>query len=168
MLSKYSNNLFLKKIYNHKPHSLFLPSHIIIPSIILLRSRDLQFFEAMKFGKRLKQHIQDSIPGWKDKFLSYKDLKKLLKLISSAQTTAAAAPLLNLNGSMVEYGKAESEFVYLLNNEIEKFNTFFVEQEEDFIIRHKVCLIYLVSLFLRSIEFFFFFFFIVFFFFWCC
>lgn len=83
----------------------------------------------MKFGKRLKHQIQETLPGWRDKFLAYKDLKKLVKLIS-------LAPML-LNGSL-EYGKAEAEFVYLLNNEIDKFNAFFMEQEEDFIIRHKV------------------------------
>ncbi|KAG8391603.1 hypothetical protein BUALT_Bualt01G0204600 [Buddleja alternifolia] len=83
----------------------------------------------MKFGKRLKQQIEQSLPGWRDKFLSYKELKKLLKLIS-----AAAAP--PLSGSP-EYGKAEAEFMCLLNNEIEKFNAFFMEQEEDFVIRHK-------------------------------
>ncbi|XWS77254.1 hypothetical protein CRYUN_Cryun01aG0245500 [Craigia yunnanensis] len=33
--------------------------------------------------------------------------------------------------------EAEAEFVYLLNNEIDKFNVFFMEQEEDFNIRHK-------------------------------
>ncbi|XP_004506478.1 SPX domain-containing protein 3 [Cicer arietinum] len=83
----------------------------------------------MKFGKRLKQQIQDSLPEWRDKFLSYKELKKLLRLIS-------AAPKILLNGS-IGYGKDVAEFMYLLNNEIEKFNGFFVEKEEDFIIRHK-------------------------------
>lgn len=85
----------------------------------------------MKFGKRLKQQIQDSLPEWRDKFLSYKELKKLLRLISTAP------PSTLLNGSL-EYGKAEAEFMYLLNKDIDKFNGFFVEQEEDFIIRHKV------------------------------
>ncbi|XP_062175360.1 SPX domain-containing protein 3-like [Alnus glutinosa] len=82
----------------------------------------------MKFGKRLKQQIQETLPGWRDKFLSYKELKKLVRLVSSA-------PML-LNGSL-EYGKAEEQFVYLLNSEIEKFNAFFMEQEEDFVIWHK-------------------------------
>lgn len=83
----------------------------------------------MKFGKKLKEQIQESLPEWRDKFLSYKDLKKLVKLISSAP------PLL---GGSLEYGRAEAdEFVYLLNKEIDKFNAFFMEQEEDFIIRHK-------------------------------
>ncbi|KAH6822987.1 SPX domain protein 3 [Perilla frutescens var. hirtella] len=82
----------------------------------------------MKFGKRLKQQIEESLPEWRDKYLSYKKLKKLVKLISSAPAT--------LNKSL-HYGKAEAEFMYLLNAEIDKFNAFFMEQEEDFVIRHK-------------------------------
>jgi SPX domain protein involved in polyphosphate accumulation len=83
----------------------------------------------MKFGKRLKQQVQETLPDWRDKFLSYKELKKLVRLISSAPPF--------LNGSS-EYGKSEAEFVRLLNCEIDKFNAFFMEQEEDFIIRHEV------------------------------
>lgn len=60
--------------------------------------------------------------------MSYKDLKKLVKLISSAPTLS--------NGSL-EYGKAEEEFICLLNTELEKFNAFFMEQEEDFVIRQQ-------------------------------
>ncbi|KAL9359794.1 hypothetical protein Peur_047917 [Populus x canadensis] len=82
----------------------------------------------MKFGKRLKQQVQETLPDWRDKFLSYKELKKLVRLISSAPPF--------LNGSS-EYGKSEAEFVRLLNCEIDKFNAFFMEQEEDFIIRHE-------------------------------
>ncbi|GFS35529.1 SPX domain protein 3 [Actinidia rufa] len=42
-----------------------------------------------------------------------------------------------MTSGSLEFGKAEAEFVYLLNNEIEKFNNFFSEQEEDFVIRDK-------------------------------
>ncbi|GAA0146996.1 hypothetical protein LIER_42932 [Lithospermum erythrorhizon] len=87
----------------------------------------------MKFGKRLKQQTQETLPGWRDKFLSYKELKKLVKLI----TSAAPKVVPHRSSSLEYYGKAEAEFVYLLNNEIEKFNAFFIEQEEDFVIRHK-------------------------------
>ncbi|KAJ4767719.1 SPX domain-containing protein 3 [Rhynchospora pubera] len=75
----------------------------------------------MKFGKRLKKQIDDTIPEWKDKFLSYKDLKKLVRFISAAHPST----------------KAEAQFVELLNSEIEKFNSFFIEQEEEFIIRQR-------------------------------
>ncbi|XP_065864118.1 SPX domain-containing protein 3 [Euphorbia lathyris] len=81
----------------------------------------------MKFGKRLKQQIQETLPDWRDKYLSYKELKKLVRLVSSAPRLISGAG----------FGKAEAEFVYLLNNEIDKFNVFFMEQEEDFIIRNK-------------------------------
>lgn len=82
----------------------------------------------MKFGKRLKQQIEETLPGWRDKYLPYKDLKRFVRLISSAPSM--------LDGSL-DYGKSEAEFVYSLNIEIDKINTFFMEEEEDFIIRHK-------------------------------
>ncbi|OIW00965.1 hypothetical protein TanjilG_10043 [Lupinus angustifolius] len=82
----------------------------------------------MKFGKRLKKQIEESLPEWRDNYLCYKEMKKLVKLIS-------ASPMF-MNGSL-EYYKVEAEFVYLLNNEIDKFNGFFMEKEEDFIIRHE-------------------------------
>ncbi|KAL2234033.1 SPX domain-containing protein 3-like [Sesamum indicum] len=82
----------------------------------------------MKFGKRLKQQIEQSLPGWRDNFLSYKELKKLVRRLISSSSS-----------SSLEYcgGNFKAEFVYLLNNEMEKFNAFFMEQEEDFVIRHK-------------------------------
>ncbi|CAH9096767.1 unnamed protein product [Cuscuta europaea] len=79
----------------------------------------------MKFGKRLQQQIEDTLPGWRGQFLSYKALKKLVRAISAAQPAV-------LDGSL-----AESAFIFRLNSEIEKFNAFFMEQEEDFIIRHR-------------------------------
>ncbi|URD74686.1 SPX domain-containing protein [Musa troglodytarum] len=83
----------------------------------LQRERERE--RAMKFGKRLKRQIDESLPEWRDKFLCYKDLKKLVKLISAPQPSS----------------KAEAEFICLLNSEIDKFNDFFVDQEEEFIIR---------------------------------
>ncbi|GFP94974.1 spx domain-containing protein 3 [Phtheirospermum japonicum] len=80
----------------------------------------------MKFGKRLKHQIEQSLPEWRDKFLSYKELKKLVKSISTTPTMSYGSS---------DYVKAE--FICLLNIEIEKFNSFVMEQEEDFIIRHK-------------------------------
>ncbi|KAL1368866.1 SPX domain-containing protein 3 [Arachis hypogaea] len=89
----------------------------------------------MKFGKRLKQQIQDSLPEWRDKFLSYKELKKLVKLILAAPTRRNES--WRGRNESLEYGKAESDFVYLLDIEIDKFNGFFMEQEEEFVIRHE-------------------------------
>ncbi|CAL9088711.1 unnamed protein product [Musa textilis] len=75
----------------------------------------------MKFGKRLKKQVEESLPEWRDQFLCYKDLKKLVRLTSAAQPCS----------------RVEAEFVQMLNAEIDKFNAFFVEQEEDFIIRQR-------------------------------
>ncbi|KAG0451679.1 hypothetical protein HPP92_026035 [Vanilla planifolia] len=76
----------------------------------------------MKFGKRLKQQIEETLPQWRDKFLSYKDLKKLVRLISTCPPSGTAA---------------DAELIRLLDSEIHKLNSFFVEQEEDFVIRRK-------------------------------
>ncbi|CAK8541289.1 unnamed protein product [Lathyrus sativus] len=71
----------------------------------------------MKFAKLYIDVIKEKQPGWSDKFLSYKELKRLLRLIPD--------------------GNAEAEFMCLLNNEIDKFNDFFIEKEEEYIIRLK-------------------------------
>lgn len=72
----------------------------------------------MKFAKRYIDDIKEKQPGWRDKFLSYKELKRLIRLIH-------------------DDGNDEAEFLCLLNNEIDKFNDFFIEKEEEFIIRYK-------------------------------
>ncbi|XP_023004355.1 SPX domain-containing protein 3 [Cucurbita maxima] len=82
----------------------------------------------MKFGKRLKQQIEDTLPDWRDKFLLYKDLKKLVRVISRS-----ADANVHFDADI----DVEVKFVYLLNSEIDKFNSFFMEQEEDFVIRHR-------------------------------
>ncbi|EPS58035.1 hypothetical protein M569_16781 [Genlisea aurea] len=70
----------------------------------------------MKFGKRLKGQMEESLPEWRDKFLSYKNLKRLLR---------------------ADVVVDEAEFAESLDVEIEKFNAFFTEREEDFVIRRK-------------------------------
>jgi SPX domain protein involved in polyphosphate accumulation len=37
----------------------------------------------MKFGKEFKTHLEETLPEWRDKFLCYKPLKKLLKQLPS-------------------------------------------------------------------------------------
>ncbi|CAN6283103.1 unnamed protein product [Urochloa humidicola] len=80
----------------------------------------------MKFGKRLKKQVEESLPEWRDKFLAYKRLKRLVRLVPAG--SSAAAP---------RRRAAEAAFVRLLDGEVDRFNTFFLEQEEDFVIRHK-------------------------------
>lgn len=129
--------------------------------------------EIMKFGKRLKSQIEDTLPKWRDKFLAYKYLKKLVNSMSTAREASpsfgsdvfrgGSGELPNkrqkVSAGPVEAGAAsddylpafvldfecnkrkmtaeESDFVDLLNAEIDKFNAFFMEQEEEYIIRQK-------------------------------
>ncbi|CAN6451808.1 unnamed protein product [Victoria cruziana] len=92
----------------------------------------------MKFGKRLKWQIEESLPEWRDKFLSYKDLKRRVRLMSSSmEDEAAGSSSLTSSGMVNRPSTEEEEFILLLNAEIDKFNTFFMEREEEFVIRQK-------------------------------
>ncbi|KAJ3669330.1 hypothetical protein LUZ60_011280 [Juncus effusus] len=74
----------------------------------------------MKFGKDFKIHLEQTLPEWRDKFLCYKPLKKLIKNLPAEE--------------MADQNPAEW-FVGLLEEELEKFNDFYVDKEEDFVIR---------------------------------
>ncbi|PRQ46369.1 putative SPX domain-containing protein [Rosa chinensis] len=92
----------------------------------------------MKFGKSLSSQIDETLPEWRDKFLSYKELKKRLKLIEpkgggDSSTRPAKRP--RLDGD--DMSSEEINFIQLLEDELEKFNSFFVEKEEEYIIRLK-------------------------------
>lgn len=93
----------------------------------------------MKFGKSLSNQIEETLPEWREKFLSYKDLKKKLKLIERPAKRARVAD----EGSAAGEGEStmtreEIHFMRLLEDELDKFNSFFVEKEEEYIIRQKV------------------------------
>lgn len=98
----------------------------------------------MKFGKSLSNQIEETLPEWRDKFLSYKELKKQLKLIEpKPQAADHGSPLkrrrIDGGGEETEaISEEEVNFVELLEDELEKFNAFFVEKEEEYIIRLKV------------------------------
>ncbi|PHT73781.1 SPX domain-containing protein 1 [Capsicum annuum] len=99
----------------------------------------------MKFGKSLSNQIEETLPEWRDKFLSYKDLKKKLKLIEPKKSSDSGDVRANKKmkyaiGDTTEKDTmtgAEVEFVNLLEDELEKFNSFFVEKEEEYIITLK-------------------------------
>ncbi|CAK7322955.1 unnamed protein product [Dovyalis caffra] len=106
----------------------------------------------MKFGKEFKTHLEETLPGWRDKFLCYKPLKKLLKQLPptvdslnldhpiSFQLHRRPPPLTlndddddaNTNRPLVDL---QEWFVRILNEELDKFNDFYVDKEEDFVIR---------------------------------
>ncbi|CAN4096535.1 unnamed protein product [Withania somnifera] len=100
----------------------------------------------MKFGKSLSNQIEETLPEWREKFLSYKDLKKKLKLIEpkrspdSGDGDGRVAKRMKIVAGDFEkesMSEAEVEFENLLEDEIEKFNSFFVEKEEEYIITLK-------------------------------
>ncbi|XP_065856475.1 SPX domain-containing protein 4 [Euphorbia lathyris] len=94
----------------------------------------------MKFGKEFKTHLEETLPEWRDKFLCYKPLKKILKQFPSFSLDPAF--LLNQhlppfpdavpNGSLLFF---QEWFIRILNEELDKFNDFYVDKEEEFIIR---------------------------------
>ncbi|KAJ3686653.1 hypothetical protein LUZ61_015817 [Rhynchospora tenuis] len=97
---------------------------------------------AMKFGKSLSNQIEETLPEWRDKFLSYKDLKKRLKLIERPAKRARVADEGSVTSPAADEGvsamtREEIDFMRLLEEELDKFNSFFVEKEEEYIIRQK-------------------------------
>jgi SPX domain protein involved in polyphosphate accumulation len=96
----------------------------------------------MKFWKILSSLIEETLPEWRDKFLSYKDLKKQLKLIYPKDEEAHQNKRPRLDpdsdGPDCAPSKEVVDFVRLLEVEIDKFNAFFVDKEEEYVIRLKV------------------------------
>ncbi|CAN6163536.1 unnamed protein product [Urochloa humidicola] len=101
----------------------------------------------MKFGKSLSGQIVEMLPEWRDKFLSYKDLKKRLKLIGAgsgaerqpkrARGEDSGEPDASSAAAAAVMTPEEADFMRLLEAELDKFNSFFVEKEEEYIIRQK-------------------------------
>lgn len=103
----------------------------------------------MKFWKSLSGLIEEMLPDWRDKFLSYKDLKKQLKLICPKAGGKPPNKRPRLEGPDLtdggdcgcrernEVAKEVIDFVCLLEDEVEKFNAFFVEKEEEYVIKWK-------------------------------
>lgn len=92
----------------------------------------------MKFGKEFKTHLEETIPEWRDKFLCYKPLKKLLKHHLPITTTTTTTPI-NLHLHFLQQPFSpnilQAWFLRILNQELEKFNDFYVDKEEEFVIR---------------------------------
>lgn len=76
----------------------------------------------MKFGKSLRNAIAETVPEWEGEYISYKDLKKQLKLI------------VNRSSNTTE----DIRFVQLLYSNLNKFQQFFMDKEEEYIIRLQV------------------------------
>ncbi|KAF7830290.1 SPX domain-containing protein 2-like [Senna tora] len=88
----------------------------------------------MKFWKILSNLIEQTLPDWQDQFLSYKDLKKQLKLICPKDGEIPPTKRPRLDDAAQDESNAEAE---LLEVEIDKFNFFFTEKEEEYVIKWK-------------------------------
>ncbi|GJN19279.1 hypothetical protein PR202_gb06536 [Eleusine coracana subsp. coracana] len=92
----------------------------------------------MKFSKSLHRQIVETLPEWRDKFLSYKDLKKWLKLLGGTVAGERQSKRQRVgDGSPPAMTTEDAAFVALLEAELDKFNGFFLEKEEDYVIRQK-------------------------------
>ncbi|URE40029.1 SPX domain [Musa troglodytarum] len=90
----------------------------------------------MKFGKDFRNHLEETLPEWRDKFLAYKALKKLIKHLPQPPPLGVDPPDEPPRGAARPLDAAlEAWFVGILNEELEKFNDFYVDKEEDFVIR---------------------------------
>ncbi|XP_065850888.1 SPX domain-containing protein 1 [Euphorbia lathyris] len=131
--------------FSHHPNTLSL-SHPFFLTLFLFKTNTdrVGLIKVMKFGKSLSNQIEETSPEWRDKFLSYKELKKKLKLIEPNKSgdRPNKRPRLDAGDCAVTSGsgdmtKEEVDFIKLLEDELEKFNSFFVEKEEEYIIRLK-------------------------------
>mmetsp|Transcript_49119 Transcript_49119/g.120417 ORF Transcript_49119/g.120417 Transcript_49119/m.120417 type:complete len:421 (-) Transcript_49119:69-1331(-) len=85
----------------------------------------------MKFGKQLRQTVDESLPEWRSKWVAYKQLKKRIPDIGGEGTES---------GSRSGPGDAaamRSEFMVMFSGEVAKVNDFYIDKEEDFIIRYE-------------------------------
>ena len=97
----------------------------------------------MKFGKRLQRLLDDSIPQWRNQFIDYKSLKKALKHISFLPHDEEIFRNLHTKNphDQRSHMLQGMDFIGLLNTEIDKMNSFFLEKEEEFVIRLQVMLL---------------------------
>ncbi|KAJ7958769.1 SPX domain-containing protein [Quillaja saponaria] len=101
----------------------------------------------MKFWRILSKLIEETLPDWRDEFLSYKYLKKQLKLIypQGGENRGIKRPRWEVEEKAAENGggdeavvtKEVNAFQKLLEVEIEKFNAFYDKKEEWYVIAWK-------------------------------
>lgn len=95
----------------------------------------------MKYGKRLREEIERCLPEWRGEFISYKQLKKQLNLIdpvsrAKKRSRISIEDLLHAGNGRVDVNFMR--FTQLLDVELHKVNTFYIDKEEDYVIRLKV------------------------------
>lgn len=99
----------------------------------------------MKYGKRLRKEVEKSFPEWRGKFICYKQLKKQLNLIDPMsrprkRTRVSVGDVFDTRNGRNDANlmRVNIGFTRLLDQELQKVNTFYIDKEEDYIIRLKV------------------------------
>ncbi|CAN6291258.1 unnamed protein product [Urochloa humidicola] len=98
----------------------------------------------MKFGKDFRNHLEETLPAWRDKYLAYKALKKLIKNLRAPEP--AAFPLPPPPAAALGAGDGAGQgnvalgnwFASILDMELHKLNEFYMEKEEWYVIRLQV------------------------------
>lgn len=96
----------------------------------------------MKYGKRLRDEIERCLPEWRGEFISYKQLKKQLNLIDPVSRAKKRSAGISIEDFFLAgNGRVDVNFMkfnQLLDVELHKVNTFYIDKEEDHVIRLKV------------------------------
>lgn len=96
----------------------------------------------MKLGKRHPSEVAKSLPGWERKFMSYKALKKQVKLINphcnGKKGSRSGDRKLSEGGSNA--GNSPAQGTGSLDRELNKINTYYIDKQEDYVIRFRVIL----------------------------
>ncbi|KAI4986254.1 hypothetical protein ZWY2020_018884 [Hordeum vulgare] len=91
----------------------------------------------MKFGKDFRSHLEGTLPDWKDKYLAYKALKKLIKTLPPDAVDQPPPPLPPPGHGDGPLGLGDW-FARILDVELHKLNDFYMEREEWYVIRLQV------------------------------
>lgn len=103
----------------------------------------------MKFGKVLKTTSENMPAEMMDLFLRYKELKKMIKAIPAREAAQEHQGSVSVSGSASASGGngqghvvgatalsvEEQQFISTLNEDLARFNRYFIEKEEDAVIR---------------------------------
>lgn len=86
----------------------------------------------MKHGKKHRAEVAKSLPEWRHEFMSYRALKREVKLINPIHFNSNGK---KRSGSWATEGMG---FALLLARELDKINAFYIDKEEDCIIGFRV------------------------------
>lgn len=81
----------------------------------------------MKFGKQLRETVDESCAEWRGKYMSYKKLKKCLHACQLTDDVVESRLVTDCSSSFLEH----------LQIELDKVNDFFLDKQEDLIIEHE-------------------------------